>query len=694
MSKLKWTPDESQSTFIGPSRPEVILHWYANRRLIECGKPAPDPIIQKGRFCRTRRQDDRQTAWLHDKWLRPVQDDPDTVLLRAVIFRVCINDFRVAREITAPSKFEADDAKCYVDEMRARAAEGLPTEHYGHHAYTIFTYPGFKFKPEGHARCLLAYAWKKRAEFRFQPDDTIEKLYHRLMTLPGIGTFYAGQIVADLKFWPPWSTAPDVMTFAAPGPNSVTGGSRAGLARVLGKPAGYYNNRDTLWDRDHRQLYEAQAPEIAEIIGERPLRSDHQSAVCEVQKFERYRIDRTELQIYEPYDPVALPPRKRLPARSTKSVSVKLPTAPLTTPPIAHAIPELHASRDPTAPHVLHHDLETCSELAPDEVGAHRYATHSSTFVWCLAYAVDDELVQLWTPGEPIPPEFIEAARNPNWTLVAHNDQFERLIFRRILGPRYGYPLVPIARRHCSLAMARAASLPGKLGVVAKALALEHQKDKAGEAVMRRMAHPLPDGTPIDDPQSRELLYRYCAQDVRVERELHQKLPPLAPAEHQRWQLDAAINDRGFFVDHALLETALHAGLQFSETLATEFCGITGAEYTQIGLFRVWLEDHNCPVTDTQKGTLKAATRRKDLAPEVRRAIQLRLELAHDPLVKIKGLLARRESDGRVRGAFNFHGAGTGRWSSLGVNVHNFRRDAANVDAKIAAVMNGGDEND
>jgi DNA polymerase len=692
MSKLKWKPDGPQSTFLGPSRREVILHWYRNRRLIECGQPAQDPVVQIARSCRTRRQDDRQTLWLHDKWLRPVQDDPDAVLLRALIFRVCINDFRVAREITAPTKFEAEDLSRYVDEMRARAAEGLPTEHFGHHAYTIYTFPGFEFKPAGHARCLLAYAWKKRAEFRFRPDDTIEKLYHRLQKLPGIGTFYAGQIIADLKFLPPWSSASDVVTFAAPGPNSATGGSRAGLARVLDKPLGYYNNRDTLWDRDHRALYEAQAPEIAEIIGERPLRSDHQSAVCEVQKFERYRVDHTELQIYEPYDPETRPPRKRLPARSTKSISVKLPTTPL--PPIAHALPELHSSRDPTAPHVLHHDLETCSELAPDEAGTHRYAVDPSTTVWCLAYAADDEPVQLWIPGEPVPPEFAEAARNSNWTLVAHNDQFEGLIFRHILSPRFGFPLVPIERRHCSLAMARAAGLPAKLGMAAKALALEHQKDKAGEAVMRRMAHPLPDGTLIDDPQSRELLYRYCAQDVRVERELHQKLPPLIPAEHQRWQLDATINDRGFFVDHALLEAALHAGLRFSETLAAEFCSITGIEYTQVGLLVVWLDDHDCAVTDTQKGTLKAALRRKDLAPEVRRAIQLRLELAHDPLVKIKGLLARRGVDGRVRGAFTFHGAGPGRWSSLGVNIHNFRRDVANVDAKIAAVMNGGGMND
>jgi hypothetical protein len=46
-------------------------------------------------------------------------------------------------------------------------------------------------------------------------------------------------------------------------------------------------------------------------------------------------------------------------------------------------------------------------------VGSHRYAADASTEIMCCAYAVDDGLVRLWTPGNPVPPEFIEAANNP-----------------------------------------------------------------------------------------------------------------------------------------------------------------------------------------------------------------------------------------------------------------------------------------
>jgi hypothetical protein len=84
--------------------------------------------------------------------------------------------------------------------------------------------------------------------------------------------------------------------------------------------------------------------------------------------------------------------------------------------------------------------------------------------------------------------------------------------------------------------------------------------------------------------------------------------------------------------------------------------------------------------------------RRKGLTLAVRRALELRQKLAHDPLVKIKALLARRDDDGRIRGAFAYHGAGPGRWTSPGVAFHNFKRDAGGANAKITAVMNGGTE--
>ena len=42
-----------------------------------------------------------------------------------------------------------------------------------------------------------------------------------------------------------------------------------------------------------------------------------------------------------------------------------------------------------------------------------------------------------------------------------------------------------------------------------------------------------------------ERLYKYCRQDVEVERELYVRLPPLSSAEQALWELSSKINERG-----------------------------------------------------------------------------------------------------------------------------------------------------
>jgi DNA polymerase bacteriophage-type len=140
--------------------------------------------------------------------------------------------------------------------------------------------------------------------------------------------------------------------------------------------------------------------------------------------------------------------------------------------------------------HILHRDIESRSTLELPDVGAWRYAGDPNTGTWCVAYAMNDAPVQIWIPGQPIPEEFFEAALNPDWILVAHNDAFERAIEERILAPRYGWPIVPIERHRCTMAMASASALPAKLKTVAEVLELSARKDDQGSRLMQQMARP------------------------------------------------------------------------------------------------------------------------------------------------------------------------------------------------------------
>ena len=108
---------------------------------------------------------------------------------------------------------------------------------------------------------------------------------------------------------------------------------------------------------------------------------------------------------------------------------------------------------------ILHRYFETRSAVDLHAAGVWRYAADPTTEVLCVGFAVDDGPVQIWTPGRPVPPEFIEAARDPNWLIVAHNDAFERVIEDCILRARYDWPIVPIERHRCTMAMARANAL-------------------------------------------------------------------------------------------------------------------------------------------------------------------------------------------------------------------------------------------
>jgi RecA-family ATPase len=348
---------------------------------------------------------------------------------------------------------------------------------------------------------------------------------------------------------------------------------------------------------------------------------------------------------------------------------------------------------------ILHRDFESRSTLDLSEVGVHVYAQHPTTELWCCAYAIDDEPVKLWVPGDPVPQEFVEAANNPDWIVCAHNDSFERTIEQHILAPRYSWPLVPIERHRCTMAAAQALSLPARLKTVATVLQLKHQK--ADDKLMRKMARPRKprageDPASVywhDDPEDIKKLHAYCRQDVEVERELHHRLVPLMPEEQVLWQLDARINDRGFHVDGKLLDAAIHVSEKVQDEIVAELVQLTGGavgSVNEVAKLIAWLAANDCEVTGADKTTLKRALTRKGLSPPVRRVIELRLEGAKAAANKLHTMRAWRNGDGRIRGAFRFHGASTGRWSSHGVQVQNMKRpEVDDIDAAIEAVSRG-----
>ena len=349
---------------------------------------------------------------------------------------------------------------------------------------------------------------------------------------------------------------------------------------------------------------------------------------------------------------------------------------------------------------LLHRDCETRSTLDLTEVGAHKYAAHPLTDLWHYRLAVDDGPIQIWVPGDPVPPEIIEAARNPDWLVSAWNDHFERLVERHILAPRYGWPVVPIERHRCSMAAAMALALPASLEKAAIALGLEERKDKAGHRLMLAMSRPRkprkgedPEGVYwIDDPESRERLAAYCKRDVETERAAHLRTGFLSPALQAEWLLDAVINDRGFFTDLTLAKAAQALVDAEQERIDADVAMLTDGKITsidQVGRIKAYLEERGHDVKGVSKRSV-AAVLAHDPDDEVRKLLELRRAGGSAAVNKLEALFASAEDDQRVRGTLKFHGSSTGRWSGSRFQPQNLKKPTIReIDTAVDAIITG-----
>jgi DNA polymerase len=351
--------------------------------------------------------------------------------------------------------------------------------------------------------------------------------------------------------------------------------------------------------------------------------------------------------------------------------------------------------------HVLHRDYESRGVLKLEDVGGWRYAADPRTEILCCAYAVDDEPVKLWLPGDPPPQEFFEASQSTDWEVNAHNAQFEIALEHFILRRQHDFPKFPLSRQRCTMAMALACSLPPRLELAAEALELVHQKDKAGQRLMLMLAkprRPRKDEDPqallwFDDEERRQRLYEYAKQDVEVERELYQVLRPLSDEELAVWQFDLRVNARGFHIDRKLAENARAVAQAAAPELDAELTYITNSAVTgvnQISKLKRWLTERGCVVDSLDKDAIAELLLRDDLPAPVRRVLELRQGGAQAAAKKITALLARCSDDDRIRGALRYHGASTGRWSGNGVQPQNLKHPVTeDIDAAIAAVSTG-----
>jgi len=346
----------------------------------------------------------------------------------------------------------------------------------------------------------------------------------------------------------------------------------------------------------------------------------------------------------------------------------------------------------------IHLDFETRSEVDITKAGAWVYSTHPTTRIQCVACVGDDaEIVGLIT-HEDLENKRMTAlevwARDTDVIFVAHNAFFERAIWANIMVKKHGFPPIPLQKWRCTRAKAQAYGLPKSLEKASNAFGLPERKDKIGYQIMLRMCKPLPNkkGEIIydEDPEHYRILYEYCKQDVRVERELDNKLPDLSDIEQEIWFYDQLINTRGVHIDLSTIKKFINILENKTAALNKELIVLTeGAitKGTQTVSMLKYLNAGGAKMTSINKQSVLDAIKEGRLTPKQTQVLRLRQQLGKSSLAKYSRFVTASDSVGVLRDSYVYHGASTGRWGGQLVQLHNLPKSKIDTDKAIADVL-------
>lgn len=355
-------------------------------------------------------------------------------------------------------------------------------------------------------------------------------------------------------------------------------------------------------------------------------------------------------------------------------------------------------------------DFETKSGC-PIGFGIDNYFQHPEADLLCMVYGHIDALApKRWWPGcEEVPTELFEHF-DTGGLVGASYAAFDQAAWE-YLGERHGFPVVDPTQWYCTQAQSRVAGLPSSLDNSARAIGSSWQKSRRGAELIRKMCIPPFEHTP-------ELLLEmvdYCETDWYTMREVAQRTPTMMAHLFEDYKTNEIVNARGVKIDremafaahkYATEERAEIAGKLLEVCCICETDPAEGEKHekecvekpTQHARFKKWLflslyEDGAADAIRLmiryKKGKLKLSSDKivranmladplgLGIAPDIVGALQLMDDAGGSATAKYQKMCTLSNHDDRVRGAIRFAGApSTLRYSSLGLQLHNFRRDA------------------
>lgn len=261
---------------------DIMVHWITEREAIrvrkEQGLPKPwtaVPLLRDYRWCNVRRMDDRVSVALMANWYQ--QDGRAEVDLVAAVLARLVNWPESLMEITGGEPFQLSHLKVARERLAHRASTGNKVFT---GAYVVPGVPGFT---KINSVCNLVDLVAARSGAFL--GDSMAETWSKLIQVDGLGSFLAGQIVADLVHLKAGRGWTDPLTWAPVGP-----GSARGLNRLLGRPKDQ-SVPQAEFDHALPALMDVLRPLVPEIWADRKLHGiDVQSLCCEHDKNRRLTL--------------------------------------------------------------------------------------------------------------------------------------------------------------------------------------------------------------------------------------------------------------------------------------------------------------------------------------------------------------------------------------------------------------------
>lgn len=299
-----------------PERIEEWAYWICEREKIrkakESGKVPPytsDPVLAFNRYCNVRRMDDKVSKWMLEHWYTPGKYGSYRTALIAALLARMINKPETLSAIIGDNRggfrqWNYDRAYKAMYEIKDRG-EVVFTN-----AYIINGASGGPKIDQVLNAIDKCYSHCDKNATRYIVVDSMQRTAEALHHLPGVGSFIAGQVVADLR-WVLGDTADgwwaDRMLWAPPGP-----GSSRGMKYLLGlgSPQDMAGRGNDLREKQFLPALRAlvdlakKHPKVGKVFKDRKLEAhDIQNTLCETSKYIRIKYGTGKAK--NGYDPMS-----------------------------------------------------------------------------------------------------------------------------------------------------------------------------------------------------------------------------------------------------------------------------------------------------------------------------------------------------------------------------------------------------